>query len=253
MDITTWRAPTAFLLALLMSGCAGSRNTSTIPKHFLAGSGSTIGNVGLAHSKPPSPMLTGSVSRKSTRTAGLAAYRIGPSDVLDVSVFKVPELSKTVQVASLGTISLPLLGEVPAAGRTARDIEKDLTQKLKASYLQRPQVIVLVKEFNSQRVTIEGAVEEPGVYPIIGSLSMLQLIATAKGFSKNADTTVTIIRGTADHRRTARVDVSRIRSGADRDPHLVAGDVVVVSKSTLKEGFSNVLRALPIVGTFALL
>ncbi|MEM8976517.1 MAG: polysaccharide biosynthesis/export family protein [Pseudomonadota bacterium] len=254
MEVKTWRAPTALLLALTMFGCAASpTNKSTTTKNFLSGSGSAVGDAGLALSSPASSTPTESVSRNATRSERTAAYRIGPSDVLEVSVFKVPELSKTVQVASLGTISLPLLGEVPAAGRTARDIEQELTQKLKATYLQRPQVIVLVKEFNSQRVTVEGAVVEPGVYPIMGSLSLLQLIATAKGFSKNADTTVTIFRGSRGRRLATKFDVSRIRSGTDRDPHLVAGDIVVVRKSNLKEGFSNFLRALPIVGTFALL
>ncbi|MEM9357046.1 MAG: polysaccharide biosynthesis/export family protein [Pseudomonadota bacterium] len=261
MDIPTWRVPTVVVLVFLLFGCAASPKTSTTTKHFLAGGAASSADLTLspmpssspASSSPASSTRTGSTPDNTTRAEHTYAYRIGPLDVLEVSVFKVPELSKTVQVASLGTISLPLLGEVPAAGRTARDMEKDLTRKLKASYLHKPQVIVLVKEFNSQRVTVEGAVKEPGIYPIMGKFSLLQLIATAKGFSKNADTTVTIFRGPAERRRATRVDVARIRSGAQRDPVLIAGDVVVVSKSTLKEGFSNFLRALPIVGTFALL
>ena len=90
------------------------------------------------------------------------AYKIGPMDVLEISVFKVEELSKTLQVSSIGTINVPLIGERPAAGRTAREIEKDLTDKWGAKYLQDPQVTVFVKEYNSQRVTVEGAVEKPG-------------------------------------------------------------------------------------------
>ena len=72
-------------------------------------------------------------------------YKIGPLDVLDISVFKVPELSKTVQVADAGTINLPLVGEIRAGGMTAQEVERDLTARLDAKYLRKPQVTVLSK------------------------------------------------------------------------------------------------------------
>ena len=111
----------------------------------------------------------------SASVPGNSAYRIGPLDVLDVSVFKVPELSKSVQVADSGSINLPLVGEVQASGRTAQEMERDIAAKLGAKYLRNPQVTVYVKEYNSQRVTIEGAVKKPGVYPIKGKTSLLQI------------------------------------------------------------------------------
>ena len=86
-----------------------------------------------------------------------AGYKIGAMDVLDISVFQVPELTKSVQVADTGTINLPLIGEVAVAGKTAQQVERDLTAKLGAKYLQNPQVTVYVKEYNSQQVTIQGA------------------------------------------------------------------------------------------------
>ncbi len=127
-------------------------------------------------------------------TPGNEGYKIGPQDVVEVSVFKVPELSKSVQVADTGTINLPLLGEVPAAGRTAQEVERDLAAKLGAKYLQKPQVTVFVKEYNSQRVTIEGAVKKPGVYPVRGRMTLLQLVATAEGFGDTAEQTVVVFR-----------------------------------------------------------
>src|SRR5262249_23781414 len=72
------------------------------------------------------------------------AYKIGPSDVLQIFVFKVPELSQTVQVADTGTVNLPLVGEIPAAGKTAHDLERELTRRLGAQYLQNPQVTIYV-------------------------------------------------------------------------------------------------------------
>jgi polysaccharide export outer membrane protein len=184
---------------------------------------------------------------------GTSAYRIGPFDVLEIQVFKVPELSKTVQVSEAGTINYPLIGEVAAAGRSARQVEQSLTQALGADYLRDPQVSVYVREYNSQRVTVEGAITKPGVYPIRGDMSLLQLLAISGGVSAISDDTIVIFR-TVDTRRTvARFDVEPIRKGTAPDPKLAAGDMVIVGKSSLKEGFSNVMKALPIAGVFTML
>jgi polysaccharide export outer membrane protein len=81
----------------------------------------------------------------SAATRGNSAYKIGPLDVLDVAVFQVPDLTKSVQVADTGTIHYPLVGEVQAAGKTARQLEDDLAKRLGAKYLQSPQVTVFVQ------------------------------------------------------------------------------------------------------------
>ena len=104
----------------------------------------------------------------SAATPVNGAYEIGPLDVLDISVFQVPELTKSVQVADTGTVNLPLVGEIPVAGKTAQEVERDLTTRLGAKYVKNPQVTVYVKEYNSQLVTITGAISKPGVYPIKG-------------------------------------------------------------------------------------
>ncbi len=180
------------------------------------------------------------------------AYRIGPQDVLDISVFKVPELTKTVQVADSGTINLPLVGEIAATGRTAQDIERDLTKQLGAKYLQNPQVTVFVKEYNSQRVTIEGAVKRPGVYPIRGKSSLLQIIATAEGLTEVAEYDVAVFREIHGKRSAAKFDIQKIRSGDTEDPLLQQGDTVVVGTSALAQGYQNLLKALPL-GSFMML
>jgi polysaccharide export outer membrane protein len=182
----------------------------------------------------------------TTSTAASSGYLIGPLDVLEISVFKVPELSKSVQVADTGAINLPLVGEVSVAGKTANEIEKDLTRQLGAKYLKSPQVTVYVREHNSQRVTLEGAVKRPGVYPIRGTLSLLQLIATAEGVDKDIySKDVTVFR-TVDGRRTSEVfDIDKIREGKADDPPLRQGDVVVVDTSAGKTAFQNTLKIVP--------
>ena len=186
-------------------------------------------------------------------TPGSEGYKIGPQDVLDVSVFKAPELSKSVQVADTGSINMPLLGEVPAAGKTAQEVERDLAAKLGAKYLQKPQVTVFVKEYNSQRVTVEGAVKKPGVYPVRGRMTLLQLVATAEGFGDTAEQTVVVFRNTNGKRSGARFDVAEIRSGAVPDPVILSGDVIIAPTSAMKEAYGMILKALPLATVFALL
>lgn len=164
-------------------------------------------------------------------------------------MFKVAELSKTVQVADSGSINLPLVGEVPAAGLTAQDVERDLTKRLGAKYLQSPQVTVFVKEYNSQRVTIEGAVKKPGVYPIRGKSSLLQLIATAEGLNEVADSEVVVFREDNGKKTAAKFDLKEIRAGNQDDPQMLQGDTIVVSSSALAMTYQQLLKLLPI-GTF---
>jgi polysaccharide biosynthesis/export protein len=181
------------------------------------------------------------------------AYKIGPRDVLEVTVFKVPELSKVVQVSEDGTISYALVGEVPAGGRTARQVEQELTKRLGAKYLQNPQISVFVKEFNSQRVTIDGAVKKPGVYPIAGGMSLLQATATAGGFEATADETVLLFRQKDGKRFAAKFDVSRIRAGREQDTQLEAGDVIIAPTSDIKEGMNTLFKFLPLATLVPLL
>lgn len=181
---------------------------------------------------------------------GSEAYKIGPMDVLEISVFQVPELSKTVQVGADGTINLPLAGSIHAAGQTPGEIERDLTARLGRRYLQSPQVNVYLKEYNSQRITVDGAVKRPGVYPLRGPATLLQVLATAEGFTDTADPTVVIFRTENGVRTAAKFDVSSIRSGNAKDPQIVQGDVVVVSTSTMKESYQALLKILPVSSLF---
>jgi polysaccharide export outer membrane protein len=183
---------------------------------------------------------------------GTIAYKIGAQDVLDITVFKVPELSRSVQVADAGTVNLPLLGEVLAAGKTEREFERELTWKLGAKYLASPHVTVIVREYNSQRVTIEGAVAKPGLYPIRGKTSLLQFIAMAGGTDAAvASSDVAVFRRINGNRYAAAFDIDRIRAGEAEDPAIQSGDVIVVSTSGMKAAFNNVLKVLPITSVFA--
>lgn len=181
------------------------------------------------------------------------SYRVGPRDVLEVTVFQAPELSKTIQVSEAGTINFPLIGEVEASGRSAREIEQELSKRLGAKYLQNPQISVFVKDYFSQRVTLEGAVTKPGVIPIAGGMSLLQAIAQGGGFTDLASHTVVVFRQVGGKRLAAQYDVSAIRDGSAPDLQLEAGDVIVVPTSELKEGMNLILKTMPLVTLVPLL
>jgi len=227
----------AFMATTLLVGCAGSStNTANSfgAEQPIAASGARA-----------QPSAFGTVAGNS--------YRIGPFDVLDISVFQVPELTKSVQVADTGTINLPLVGEVRVAGKTPNEVERALTAKLGAEYLQNPQVTVFVKEYNSQSVTVSGAVKKPGVYSLKGKTSLLQAVAMAGDFDEGSDSSVLVLRQTDGKRMAARFDVSAIQRGQAEDPTLQGGDQIVAGTSAIKKGFNTILRALPLVGSFAIL
>jgi polysaccharide biosynthesis/export protein len=180
-------------------------------------------------------------------TPGSNNYRIGPLDMLDVSVFKVPDLSKTVQVGDDGQISYPLVGEVPAAGKTTHELERELAKRLGDKYLRSPQVTVLVREYNSQRVTVEGAVKNSGVYAMKGRTSLVQAIAMAGGIDSTIGSGDVVIFRTIDGQRAvARFDIDAVKKGDAEDPQLRPGDVVVTDTSSTKVVLHNILSVLPI-------
>ena len=146
-------------------------------------------------------------SLAAVATPGSHAYRIGPLDVLDISVFQAPELSKTVEVTDDGMIDLPLLGPTPAAGKTAQELQRDLNSRLGAKYLQNPQSTVVVKEFNSNRVTVSGAVKSPGVFPYKGE-TLLQFVTMAGGLAPESNSMVLVLRQINGKRSAAKFNLS---------------------------------------------
>ncbi|HEY8210868.1 MAG TPA: polysaccharide biosynthesis/export family protein [Myxococcaceae bacterium] len=174
-----------------------------------------------------------------TRTAPQASepepYRIGREDVLDISVWRDPELSRMMPVRPDGFVSLPIVGDVAAAGRTPVELAADIQKKLQP-YVQEPRVTVLVREVNSARVYVTGEVAHPGAYPLRGRVSVLQAIALAGGFTDFADRDgMMVVRkgqqaGQIPVRYTDLVTDERKSSqeSLDLDVDLMPGDTVVV-------------------------
>ena len=198
-------------------------------------------------SLPPPDTTTASGAYK-----GGGDYRIGAQDLLEISVFGVDDLDQEVRVNSNGQISLPLIGAVMAGGRTIPELEVELARKYSEGYLQKPQVSVFVKEFASQRVTLEGAIAKPGIYPITGKTTLLQAIALAGGIDdKTADLGgIVLMRQVDGKRMAAAYDLRQVRKGVVDDPLIYGDDIIVVEQSASKTGLRNILQTIPIFNLF---
>jgi polysaccharide export outer membrane protein len=187
--------------------------------------------------------------------AGVSDYRIGPRDILSVDVFQVPDLSRVVQVDGFGFIAFPLIGQVAAAGRSTAELSNDISTALAAHYVKDPLVSVTMKESQSQRVTIDGAVEQPGIYPLTGPTTLLQAVALARGADPRvADLhKVSISRTLAGRRVITWFDLSAIRSGRRDDPQVLANDTIVVGTSTTRSFLRDLAPLLPLASIIPVL
>ena len=165
-------------------------------------------------------------------------------------MFQVPDLSRTVQVGDSGIISLPLVGDVKAGGRTAQSLEKELVARYGKQYVRAPQIAISIKEFNSQRITLDGAFKKPGFFPYKGNITLLQAVASADNFDSSvSDQSVLIFRTVNGTRTAAKFDLEAIRDGRVEDPRLEPGDVIVAATSDTKVMFNNVMKVVgPMTG-----
>lgn len=165
--------------------------------------------------------------------AGLGVdYVIGPNDLMDIEVFGVPDLKRTVRVNSTGLVSLPLVGQVSLGGLTAQQAEEKLAAAYAVKYLQNPQISIFIKEFTTQRVIVEGAVGRPGIHPFTGQITLLRTMALVGGGAAMARLDeVMVFRKQPDGRmETLTFNVEKIREGSAPDPLIVAEDIVVVKR-----------------------
>lgn len=229
-------------MLLLLSACA--RNTSVgEPVPGLEADGSNGGSIALAGLPT------------STAHQALPADRpIGASDLLEITVFEVPELSRTVRVSEGGDISLPLVGALRAAGKTTRALEASLRDHLQRSYMHDPQVNVEVKELGTPPVYVVGEVNQPGAFHPSGrsALTVLRAVALARGTTPAAAAgRVVVLRPTVTGDRLhLRVDLNDIARGKTADLALEANDVVYVPKNTERSIAIGAVEALIRTVTF---
>lgn len=222
----------ASMAVLLLSGCGGGVRLDQ---------GSSAVHVAQSLPAPDAPDLA----------ANLSKYRLGPRDEISVSVFEAPELSREGAVDLAGNFSMPLAGSVEAAGKTPDELASAIEEKLRGRYLRNPQVAVNIKDAKAQTVTVDGEVREPGLYPVIGRMSLQQAIATARGASETANVgNVIVFRTVKGQKMAAMFSLKEIRSGRVADPEIHANDIVVVGQNATLKTIKNFSLAFPVLGAF---
>lgn len=188
-------------------------------------------------SAPPQAPVAGQLPAAASPVSlsAPANYRLEPNDVLDIRVFREPDLTTTARVANDGTIMVPLAGQVRVGGLSVSQAAKEIQARLAAGFLPNPQVTVNITQFHRRRFTILGQVNRSGTYdfPDEGSLGILQAIGLAGGYTSIADPSKVIIRRMV-HGRTVsfRVNAKKIATGKiDQDVQVLPGDVITVSES----------------------
>jgi polysaccharide export outer membrane protein len=158
-------------------------------------------------------------------------YPLGPEDVIEIRVFDLDQLNRTVRVSGDGKIDLPLVGPVAVLDLTPEQVAERVAAKLSDRYLKEPQVSVLIKEFNSRKVSVLGAVARPASYPLTGRRNLLQLLADAGGLTGNAGKNLYLFRQTPEGqsaRLSVPLDELLVKGEARWNVWLYAGDVVSV-------------------------
>lgn len=205
-------------------------------------------NIGAAVTQPRSELGQGGYSSSLPDV-----YLLRPTDKISVTVFREPDLSvEAVRIGVEGNVSLPMLGSIPAVGLTAKQFEQYLTRRFAALGLKSPMVSVNVTDFASHLVTVEGAVEKPGVYSFQPGARLSAAIALASGPKRIAKVEqVAVFRESPQGIMIAKFDYQQVRQGKMLDPVLEPGDRVVMGTDGLSVFWEDLLKALPAFGIFA--
>jgi polysaccharide biosynthesis/export protein len=163
-------------------------------------------------------------------------YKLQPTDVLKINVHEHSDLATTARITSEGYITFPLIGKVKADGLTVRELEAEIKDLLELDYLVTAQVIVFIQEYHARQVSVIGEVNNPGKYdmPKEKSITLLEAIALAGGFTKDADINKTQIMRVKDgDTQTIVIKVSDItrRGQRDQDIEIEPEDIIFVPES----------------------
>ncbi len=221
----------ALMMAGALSGCAGQDVLQSTSRLTVVDGSAVL----------PAP-------NRGDLTAADRPALIGPLDTIQVDVFSVPELSREMQVDASGRIAMPLAGTIDARGKTAEELARTIDIALQARYVRNPEVTVNIKSSVSQVVTIDGQVVEPGLYPVTNQMTLMRVIASAKGMSEFArQDDVVILRTVGNQRMAGLYNVEEIRRGTYDDPPVFANDVIIVGDSPQRRLFRDFVSLSPLL------
>jgi protein involved in polysaccharide export with SLBB domain len=165
-------------------------------------------------------------------TAPGGGSTLGSGDLLEIKVYEESDLSGAYRISPEGSIDFPLCGKVKLNGKTQGQAADALTACLGEKYLRRPQVSVLLREYNSKKVFVFGEVQKPGTFPFDADMSIIQAVTLAGGFTRSAaKNSISVTRIIEGQERKIRVPVEDIGTGKERNFQLQPGDIVFVPES----------------------
>lgn len=228
-----WKPVAASLLTLPVVACAGSSPTI----------GPASSAVMVARDLP-APDITQPSNLQT-------AFVLGPLDEITVSVFGAEDLTRSGIIDSSGSFSMPLLGQVMAAGRTPAELEAHIADGLRGNYVRNPQVTVGITQIRSRTVTVDGAVTLPGIYPVVGRTTLQQAVAQARGATEFAQLREVVVFRTINGQKMAALfNLEAIRAGQMIDPQIYGDDVVVVGTNQGRRQLRDIIQAIPVLGVF---
>ncbi len=165
-----------------------------------------------------------------------------PLDVVQIEVFGVPELTRSAQVGATGSLDFPLIGTVPAMGRTPEELSLDIETRLRGTYVLDPDVTTRITERSQQLFTISGEVSRPGRYPITAPISLMEAVALGGGLEEYAKRDeVLVFRTVGENRYIGVYNLQGIQRGNYADPTIYASDVVIVGDSPGRRRLDSIL------------
>lgn len=177
-------------------------------------------------------------------------YVLGPSDQLDIDVFGIPELSKSVTVDLTGQIAMPLVGQLKVSGLTTSELTGVLKERLQQAHVLDPKVTVNIANAASQIFTVDGSVSKPGIFPLAGRMSLMRAIARAEGTTEFARENYVVVFRTVEGKRYAALfDLRAIRQGLFDDPEIFSNDIIYVGDSQARRLFKDIITAAPLITT----
>jgi len=230
------------------------RNFTRIGALLLASSLAACGGTPPVQTGVLSPVQPSGVAAGVFRSPTLADenYVLRAKDVVSVSVLGEDELNiARVRVGEDGAFMMPIVGRVQASGRTVNEVTNDIRSQLAARYLRNPFVTVNLLELNSHFVTVEGAVEQPGVFTFEPGTTLLGAVAMGRGPNSVARLDqVVVFREIGGQQSAARFDLNAVRTGAMIDPLLQPEDRIMIGTSGASQAWQDLLKALPAFAIF---
>ena len=185
------------------------------------------------------------------RQLPVGPQRIAPMDKVRVSIFRMPEVSGEYEVDRSGQLTLPLIGSFDAQGNTTQELAQLIRARLAERYMHNPNVQVAMTATTDRTITIDGAVNAPGSYPIVGQTTLMQAVALGRGLQQDANPSRVVVFRTVDGQRMAAAfDLQAIRRAEAEDPPVYGNDIIVVDGSQARQMWRDILSTIPILGIF---